>query len=130
MPTRTTKDTRVFKARLKGDMAEMRRKARIILDTLTFQLLALAAAGTPVDTGRLQSGWQAAAIVTDDQRPIGQVPDLGQVFAALADADLTDPRFVFNNVEYGVFQEKGTPVMRGAHMLENAVAQLARGGAA
>lgn len=126
MPTRTTKDARIFKARLKGNMAEVRRKARIIVDTLTFELLVLAAVGTPVDTGRLRSGWQAAAIVTDDQRPIRGAPDLGQVLGALADADLTDPRFVFNNVEYAIFVEKGTPKMRGAHMLENAVAQLAR----
>ena len=124
MSTRTTKSARVFKARLKGDMEEVRRKARIILDSLTFQLLVLAAQGTPVDTGRLRSGWQAAGLVSGDQRPVGDLPDLGGVLASLAGLPLDAPRFVFNNVEYAVFVEEGTDRMRGRFMLANAVREL------
>lgn len=126
-----TRDAVVFKANLRGSFKEVQRKARILLDGLAFTLYADIVEDTPVDTGRARAGWMISVFVAGKDSP----PDLGpkathpkptpdQFIGKLSVAPLQAKRVIYNNVEYIIWLEIGTPRSAGKHMVQMAIQRL------
>ena len=126
-----TRNAVVFKANLRGSFKEMQRKARILLDGLVFTLYADIVEHTRVDTGRARAGWMISVFVAGKDSPseLGTMsthpkPSADQFIGKLAVAPLQAKRVIYNNVEYIIWLEIGTPRFAGDHMVSMAIQRL------
>lgn len=120
-----------FAFALEGRIVEVEKKMVLIFNGITFQLYSDIVHHTPVDTGRARAGWMVAVGSPGNETPVEgnfAAPNPGLVLAKLAGAPLSATRFIYNNVEYIVFLEYGTPRMAGRHMVSLSIAKLRAGG--
>jgi hypothetical protein len=124
-----------FRANLRGTAAEIRRKATLIVNGITFAVYAeiLSDPDHPVDTGRLRSGWSISVYVVGDHKPAAgegsYQPQPAETFVAtLEAAPLQAKRFIYNHVEYAVWVFGGSEGRAGSHTPELAIARVIQKG--
>jgi len=124
-----------FRVNLRGRVPEMRRKATLIVNGITFALYAeiISDPEHPVKTGRLRSGWAISVFVVGDHYPPeGQEryePEPVATFVTLIDrAPLEAKRFIYNHVEYAVWVFEGSETFEGSHTPELAIRRVVQRG--
>ena len=127
-----TTDAKVFRANLIGRGEEIRRKANLIVNGLTFKLYGYLLEETRVDTGRMRAGWAIAVYAAGDYAPPAgkkryRKPSADRFVARLEGAPLEAKRVIFNNVEYVLWWEVGTSRHAGDHMVKVSIQRLLSG---
>lgn len=115
--------------------ARWRQVAVTLLNGLTFRAYAAVVSSPdhPVRTGRARAGWAIGVEAPGDFLPAkGQasydIPTSDRFVSIIAGAALEAKRIIYNNVEYVVFLEDGTPRMAGRHFVQMAIQKLKAGG--
>lgn len=132
----TSRSAAVFRTRLKGRWSEIQRKAKVVLNGVTFTLYADITEkwtdGTgnfSLDTGRSRMAWMIGVHARSSEVPPpgdygNSVPDPGQFVATLEAAPLEAKRVIFNSVDYVVWIELGNDKLEGDHVVKLAIQRL------